>query len=250
MSTAHHRSTPFQAGDDGLVVPLDGLTIPASESPRGRLERRRMGLRSIGRRTIDRQLAGETRLAQERRRVAAELHDLVMQDVSFALACARAIAADPALAERHADAAVAAGERALTGARSIVESLSRRERVPLLELFEAGIRAAARETPLKLELPECAAEPDQPTTDALLHIGREAVTNAVKHGAPRRVEVELAHADEWQLTVRDDGRGFEPGRTPTGFGLESLRRSAEALGGSCTILSAPGLGTRVEVSLP
>jgi signal transduction histidine kinase len=151
----------------------------------------------------------------------------------------------------HADAAVAAGERALTGARAIVESLSARGRLPVLEVFEASVRVAARETPLTLQLPEAGTpQPDQLTTDALLHIGREAVTNAVKHAAPTRVEVELARDDEWRLTVRDDGTGFDPARVPAGFGLESLRRTAAGLGGSFEIRSELGEGTRIEVSLP
>jgi signal transduction histidine kinase len=235
--------------DDALVLPLEGAA--GADAPRRRRERRRIGLHTIGRRALDRQLAGEARLAQERSRVAAELHDLVMQDVSYALACARAIANDPAAAPQHADAVVAAGERALTGARAIVESLADRDREPVAEIFAAGVRAAARETPLSLTLPDGQTpQPDQPTSDALVHIGREAVTNAVKHADPSHIVVELTHADEWRLTVCDDGSGFDPARIREGFGLNSLRRTAESLGGSVEITTAPGQGTRVEVSLP
>jgi signal transduction histidine kinase len=249
MSTPHNRSLPLRTANDALVLPRDGRVV--ADAPRRRRERRRIGVHKIGRRALDRQLASEARLAQERQRVAAELHDLVMQDVSVALACARAIAGAPGVTPAHADAAVAAGERALTGARAIVESLSVRDRLPIIEVFEAGVRAAAREVPLSLKLPGTGTpEPDQPTIDALVHLGREAVTNAVKHAAPTSVEVELAHEDEWRLTVRDDGTGFDPERVQAGFGLDSLRRSAEDLGGSLKILSAPGQGTRVEVSLP
>ena len=55
-------------------------------------------------------------LAQERGRIAADVHDLVMQDLAFALAAARTLADDPALAQR-ALAVVEASERALAGAR-------------------------------------------------------------------------------------------------------------------------------------
>ncbi len=251
MSTAQDRSLPLAASKDALGVSLDALLGVPSESPPRRRERRRIGLHSIGRRAIDRQLASEARLAQERQRVAAELHDLVMQDISFALARARTIAADPKLAPRHAEEAVAAGERALAGARSIVESLAGRKRTPVLELFETSVRAAARDIPLSLQLPgQAGSEPDQQTTDALLHIGREAVTNAVKHAAPTRVQVVLAREDEWRLSVIDDGSGFEQRDVSAGFGLDSLRRSAESLGGSFSISAPPGGGTRIEVSLP
>ena len=107
MSTPHNRSLPLKRAKDALVLPLDGRAV--ADAPRRRRERRRIGVDKIGRRAIDRQLASETRLAQERQRVAAELHDLVMQDVSLALGCARAIAGAPGVTRAHADAAVAAG---------------------------------------------------------------------------------------------------------------------------------------------
>jgi signal transduction histidine kinase len=251
MSTAQDRSLPLATSKDAHGVSLDAVIGVSSESGRRRRERRRIGLHSIGRRAIDGQLAVEARLAQERRRVAAELHDLVMQDVSFALARARTIAADPTLASRHADEAVAAGERALAGARAILESLAGQKRTPALELFETSVRAAARDIPLSLTLPgEPGSEPDQQTSDALVHIGREAVTNAVKHASPKRVDVVLAREDEWRLTVTDDGCGFAGDDVAAGFGLDSLRRSAELLGGSFAISTAPARGTRIEVSLP
>jgi signal transduction histidine kinase len=94
-------------------------------------ERRRTRPQGIGRRLADRSVALETRLAQERRRLAADVHDLIMQDVSFALARTRAIAADPELAGRHAEDAVAAAERALAGARAIMSGLVEREQRPI-----------------------------------------------------------------------------------------------------------------------
>ena len=251
MSTAHDRTLPLATSKDAMGVSLDALVGIPSESGRGRRERRRIGLHSIGRRSIDRQLASEARLAQERQRVAAELHDLVMQDISFALARARTIAADPRLASRHAEDAVAAGERAMAGARAIVESLAVRKRTSVIELFETSVRAAARDTPVSVDLPVApGAEPDLPTSDALVHIGREAVTNAVKHAGPTRVQVLLTREDEWHLSVTDDGCGFAEDGVVAGFGLNSLRRSAESLGGTFSISTAPGRGTRIEVSLP
>ncbi len=174
-----------------------------------------------------------------------------MQDVAFALARARTIAAEPKLASRHADEAVAAGERAMAGARAIVENLAGRKRTSVLELFETSVRAAARDIPLSVELPgEAESEPDLQTSDALVHIGREAVTNAVKHAAATRVEVLLTHEDEWRLSVIDDGCGFAQDAVVGGFGLDSLRRSAQSLGGTFSVSSAPGKGTRIEVALP
>ncbi len=152
----------------------------------------------------------------------------------------------------QASTIVAAGERALAGARRIVGDLAARDRVPVIEAVDASVRMAARRTPLSFDAAGVPAgmQPDQPTLDALVHIGREAVTNAIKHADPVAVEVVLEYADEWLLRVRDDGRGFEATDACGGFGLESMRRHAQALGGSLAVTSAANAGTTVEVVLP
>jgi signal transduction histidine kinase len=101
------------------------------------------------------------------------------------------------------------------------------------------------------------AQPDTPTRDALLHIGREAVTNAVRHSRCDAVEVTLADRDESRLTVRANGRGCGPDNerrrhhtSASGFGLASMRRSEEGLGGSLRVRSAVGGDTIVEALLP
>ncbi|MCL2769925.1 MAG: histidine kinase, partial [Solirubrobacterales bacterium] len=68
------------------------------------------------------QLATARALAEERRRMAADVHDLIMQELSFALTNARALVDDPKLAPQ-ARAVVAAAERALGGARDVVANL-------------------------------------------------------------------------------------------------------------------------------
>ncbi len=196
-------------------------------------------------------------LVRERSRIAADVHDLVMQDLAFALATARVLADEPIRAPQ-ASAVVAAGERALAGARHVVGSLVDQDRTPVVQAVEAGVRAAARNTPLDFDAGGIPAgeQPDAPTLSALVHIAREAVTNAVKHASPATVEVTLERADEWRLRVSDDGRGFHaPDRAPNlaavgGFGLESMSRHARALGGSLRVLSSPQTGTTVEALLP
>lgn len=187
-------------------------------------------------------------LAQERRRIAADVHDLVMQDLALALATARM------LPPQHASNAtlVAAAERALAGARRMLDELGDHDRQPVVEAVRASVLAAARDVPVSFTARAVGehAQPDPPTLDALVHIGREAVTNAVKHAAPAAIEVELERADEWRLRVSDDGRGFAVAHSHRGFGVESMRRHARALGGSLHVSSIAGLGTTVEARLP
>lgn len=203
----------------------------------------------LRRRVLRRAAAGA--LAQERRRLAAEVHDLVMQDLLVAVARARTLLEHPELAP-EASSMVIAGERALAAAREIVGDLTARDVEPLAQAIEASVRAASRRALLRFDAlgVPAGARTDAATCDALVHIGREAVTNGVKHGGASAIEVLLEHEDEWRLCVRDDGRGFEPATAPRGFGLSSMRGMAVALGGSLHVRSAPGRGTTVEAVLP
>jgi signal transduction histidine kinase len=191
-------------------------------------------------------------LARERRQMATDVHDLIMQDLSLALAHARALGEDPA----HAGTVLSALERALAGARDVLSGLSERDTRPIAQTIEVSVRTAARHTPLAFDAAgvPSSAQPDRPTREALVHIAREAVTNAVKHARPNTIDVMLEHSGQWHLTVHDDGRGLDetPTLTPAagGFGLASMRQSARALGGAVHVGSVSGGGTTVEAVLP
>jgi len=93
------------------------------------------------------------------------------------------------------------------------------------------------------------------TEEQLLRIGQEAMVNAVRHAQADRVLVELEF-DDSRLTLRvnDDGRGFDPDTVTTNgdghYGLTSMRERAEHAGGTLTIDSIIGRGTRIEASVP
>jgi signal transduction histidine kinase len=198
-------------------------------------------------------------LAQERRRLAANVHDLILQDLSFALANIRALADDPSCPPCAAKAATAvtAADQALEGAREVMRELvmgppAEHVAEPIVRAVEASARAAARRTTLRFDASRApaSAELDSRSHDALVHITREAVTNAVKHARTSAVEVVLEQADHWRLTVRDDGLGFDEVPDDAGFGLFSMRQAAHALGGAVHVESAPGRGTTVEAVIP
>jgi signal transduction histidine kinase len=191
-------------------------------------------------------------MTEDHRRIASDVHDLIMQDLSFALATARALAEDATLVPQ-ARVVVEASERALAGAREVIQGLITSNSTPVAEAVEASVRTAARNAPVSFDAKgvQASAHADQPTRDALVHIGREAVTNAIKHAGPNAdVEVVFEHGEEWRLTVRDNGRGFDPDDVPMGFGLESMGARARGLGGSLYVMSAAGEGSTVEVTLP
>jgi signal transduction histidine kinase len=90
-------------------------------------------------------------------------------------------------------------------------------------------------------------------TGDLFRIASEAVTNAVKHAAPTQIDVGLTYGPaEVSLTVRDDGRGFDPAQAPGAaqghFGLLGMRERGERLGGYL-LQSEPGRGTTVRATL-
>jgi signal transduction histidine kinase len=88
----------------------------------------------------------------------------------------------------------------------------------------------------------------------LLRIGLEALTNALKHGAATRIDIELRFApDATKLIVSDNGQGMGAGTRTTGgahFGLQGVRERVDKLGGLLDIETAPGAGTTLAVMVP
>lgn len=80
----------------------------------------------------------------------------------------------------------------------------------------------------------------------------EALQNAAKHaGRSASARVRLSHSDAWvQFSVEDDGDGFDPHTVTRGRGLNNMRDRVAALGGSVTLASVVGQGTRVSGRLP
>jgi two-component system NarL family sensor kinase len=87
---------------------------------------------------------------------------------------------------------------------------------------------------------------------ALYRTAQEALSNVARHTNASHAWLELNYTlDEAQLTVRDDGRGFDPTSIREGrFGLIGLNERAHLLGGKLEIWSAPGEGTRIMITLP
>jgi signal transduction histidine kinase len=193
----------------------------------------------------------EMAVLEERRRVARDLHDGLAQELAFIAAQCRS--SGPVRMDQLASAA----ERALDDSRAVITALSR----PFDEPLESALARAAAElaerfgarAPVELELERPAHVPPA-VRDGLVKIMREAMTNAVRHGAAREVAVSLSGAGGVTLRVADDGCGFDAERPPRrpggGFGLISMRERAEALGGAFAIVSTPGAGTKIEVVVP
>jgi signal transduction histidine kinase len=96
---------------------------------------------------------------------------------------------------------------------------------------------------------------DPKVEEQLLRVGREALSNAVRHADPNRVRVDLAYGpDTVLLRVTDDGSGFSPDdpgfSAGTHWGLTSMRERAQQINAKFHLVSAPGKGTELELIVP
>jgi two-component system, LuxR family, sensor kinase FixL len=85
----------------------------------------------------------------------------------------------------------------------------------------------------------------------LFRIAQEAISNALKHGGARNVQVDLEkRGKEISLSITDDGRGFTPGAPASGMGLRIMRYRAGMIGGKVRVESTEGRGTKVVCTAP
>lgn len=195
----------------------------------------------------------------ERRKLSRELHD----DLGQALT---SIGLDLQIAERKGmtpEGRVAA-ERALATVRAAldrVRAISSLLRPAVLDDLglEQAVRTALSEFTTRtgvdgqLEVELDGVRIPEASAGHVYRILQEALTNVARHASASTVFVNLrATRERVELSVRDDGAGFSTAAVPTAkrFGLLGMRERSELMGGSFTLESTPGAGTRVHVSIP
>lgn len=88
-------------------------------------------------------------------------------------------------------------------------------------------------------------------TEDLLYIAREALSNAMRHGAPSKIAVDLRQTPEATvLAIQDNGVGFDQANIRKGLGSVTMRTRADRLGAELTVIGIPGMGTTVRLSIP
>ena len=239
----------------GALLLLTLLQLPLAWSTARRLDVSLSERERLLRRAVE---ATDT----ERRRIARDLHDGVVQDLaaaSFALVGATA----QAKARGHAEEA-----EAMEGGAQALRRGIRSLRTLLVEIYppslhRAGLPAALRDLldPLagrgievKLDLPDIVEVGDE-VAELVFRVAQEAVRNVAEHSAAGTVDVRLAATDTVTLTVADDGIGFDPATladTPAGghVGLLLLKDLARTAGGRLEIDASPGRGTRLQLEVP
>jgi PAS domain S-box-containing protein len=206
------------------------------------------------------QQAEQLAMMKERSRLARELHDSVTQALySIALLAEAggrlAGSGDLERVERHLARLGETAQQALKEMRLLVHEL----RPPVLE--KEGLVGALQQRLDAVEgrsdvetrlLVEGTLELPAAVEEDLYRITQEALNNALKHAAATLVTVQIrASGQRVELEVTDNGIGFEPEAVADkgGMGLVGIRERAERLGGLLTILSAPGEGTQVKISI-
>lgn len=186
---------------------------------------------------------------EDRRRLARELHDGVVQELGYIRSETYMLHGDSGTRERL----LGACDRALDEARAAVDALGRSSDEPLgFVLHRAARQVADRyNASLEVELDDSIhADADQ--RHALIRITREAVSNAIRHGRTDRVRLRLdRHDQRRRLLVQDEGEGFDPvsvRQHAGGYGLTSMEERASSVRGAFSVDSAPGHGTTVAVT--
>jgi signal transduction histidine kinase len=208
--------------------------------------------------------------AEERLRIAREMHDGLAQVLAYVNAKAQAVrellrTGRATEAERHLDQLAAAARSIYADTRDAIldlrtAAITDQPWIPALRDYLERWQVQ-NDLPVDAQLDDRVALP--PGVDhQVLRIVQEALANVRKHARARRVQVEIRRsAAGTRVLVADDGIGFgpfgshgshaapAPGDRPS-FGLTTMRERATAVGATLRIESAPGQGTRVELLLP
>ncbi len=187
---------------------------------------------------------------QERRQIASELHDEVIQDLS---GLAYALESE----ERRGPPEQ---RPVFENARTMLQKNIRTLRAMTSELYppdleELGLKASLlrleaplveRGIALTMEIPDKLVL-DRERAVLVYRVARESLVNATKHSSAQTVWIRIRQASQrTQITVSDDGLGFNPSERPEGhFGLRILRDTIQQAGGALEVRSAPGAGTSV-----
>jgi signal transduction histidine kinase len=204
----------------------------------------------------------------ERTRIARELHDTLLQSFHGLLlrfqSASELFPTRPAEAKQTLDSAIEQAAQAITEGRDAVqglrsstvvtndlalaintlgEELAGGETNPNASAFHVGVEGTPRDLHPILR-------------DEVYRIAGEAMRNAFRHAAAKRIEVEIRYDErQFRLRVRDDGKGIDPksldedGR-PGHYGWRGMRERAKLLGGKLTVWSKVEAGTEVELRIP
>lgn len=210
-----------------------------------------------------RSLAADMAISEERarRRTAVDLHDGIGQNLAVARMKVGYLLANSDGANEELSQVRSLIDEALRGTRHIIADLS-----PSI-LYELGLFPALESLAERFELANdmtCvvvesgeAWSPDYDTRIGMYRAVQEFLNNVARHARAQNVRISLQWtADDVEIEVSDDGVGFnveqvmEFSPADSSFGLFSVRETIELLGGTLTVESSRGIGTRIRLCVP
>lgn len=211
-------------------------------------------------------LSEQLTLAQERNRIAREIHDGVGHSLVNCILtlelCERLVCKSPNEACKVIEQEKTDLRGALDDMRDFVHHLrpAEIESESFIPLVKRYLARFAERTGLNARLDLEGSEPDLPPASRLvfLRIMQEALTNAAKHSEASEVDVKIARTGDGGVhcIINDNGRGFDAhevmndASSRQGFGLRTMRDRAASVRGDVQVESEPGEGTRVSVYIP
>lgn len=196
---------------------------------------------------------------QERTRIARDMHDTLAQGFTSIVTLGHAVAgeldSDPGAARRHVEMITRTAVENLAESRRMIRALSpaRLDGATLAEAVERIVAAFADETdtPARVLIDGAVVAAAPGAEVVALRVVQECLANVRKHAQARSVQVRLSYAgDSLEITVSDDGAGFDTDLPSDGFGLAGMRARVADAGGDLEVRSAPGAGTAVTALVP
>jgi NarL family two-component system sensor histidine kinase YdfH len=196
-------------------------------------------------------------IANERQRLARELHDTLSQGLAGLIL--QLEAADAHLSNKNHDKAQKIVANAMTQARvtlaearHAIDDLRQSSPDDLDSALRLEISRFSEATGISILL---RADPtpalSDPVKETLMRVVKEALSNIANHANAQNVEINLKMEEQLQLTIRDDGHGFDASAIPAGhYGLLGIKERVRLLNGRFEIQSQTGTGTALSIEIP
>src|SRR5680860_295478 len=196
-------------------------------------------------------------VAEDRERIARDLHDAIIQDL-FAVGLSlqgQALKVSDAAVRKALEQDVQSLDRTITSLRGFIFDLgapSNEQRTLRSELRELVTRLAGpHDAEVHVAYTGSLDTLPQHVIDDAMQLVRESLSNSLRHSRADRITIEIHGGDDrLALLISDDGIGFDPSAVAWGLGLTNLRERATRAGGQLSIDSNAGSGTVVRATLP